>query len=124
MKPRNPFKSLCKVTKDNNTIPPVLSVCRVFKYTRLIKNMTQQQLAEKKTTDGRSFSQSNLSKIESGQIIPSFETVFFFCELTKIDPKDFLECVSKTMYMTNLQAAEYIGKKILKIIMDQDTADS
>ena len=121
---RNPFKSLCKVTKDDNTIPPILSVCRVFKYTRLIMNMTQEHIAGKRTESGESISQSHLSKIERGQLIPTFETLFLYCKLTRIDPKDFLDCVSQTMYMTNLQAAEYIGKKVLKIIMKQDEANN
>ncbi len=118
-KPRNPFKSLCKVTKDNNTIPPEFAVCRVMKYIRLIKNMTQQGIAEVKTPDGKFMSQSYISKIELMQITPTFDTVFLFCQLTKTDPCDFLDCVAKTMYMSNLQAAEYIGKKIMKILMDE-----
>ena len=123
-KPRNPFKSLCKVTKDDNTIPPILSVCRVFKYTRLIMNMTQEHIAGKRTESGESISQSYLSKIERGQLIPTFETLILYCELISIDPKDFLDFVSKTMYMTNLQAAEYIGKKVLKIVMNETEANS
>ena len=123
-KQRNPFKSLCKVTKDDNTIPPILSVCRVFKYTRLIMNMTQEHIAGKRTESGESISQSYLSKIERGQLIPTFEILFLYCELISIDPKDFLDFVTKTMYMTNLQAAEYIGKKVLKIVMNETEANS
>ena len=119
-KPRNPFKLLCKVTKDDNTIPPMLSVCRVFKYTRLIMNMTQEHIADKKTESGECISQSYLSKIERGQLIPTFEILFLYCELIRIDPRDFPDYVAKTMYMTNLQAAEYIGKKVLKIVMDNE----
>lgn len=81
--------------------------------------MSQQQIADAKTPDGKCISQSYISKIEQMQITPTFDTAFLFCQLTKINPCDFLDCVAKTMNMTNLQAAEYIGKKIMKILMEE-----
>lgn len=119
MSQRNPFKSLCKVINDEGIIPPTYSVCRVMRFIRLIKNMKQQDFEARQTFEMEGISQSYLSKIECMDTTPTYETTFIFCQIANVAPCDFLDCVSKTMYMTNLQAAEYIGKKILKIMMEE-----
>ena len=119
-KTRNLFKSICRVKNDNDTIPPEFSVCRVMKYLRHIKEMTQQDIEAAKAPDGKSLSQSYVSKIELMQTTPTFDMIFTFCYITKVDPQVFLDCVSQTMYMTNLEAAEYTCKKVLKTVIEKD----
>lgn len=117
---KKPYLTLCKVKKPNETITPEMSICRVFKYLRLLKCMTQEDISKRQTPDGKSMSQSFISKIEAMKTIPDFETLFIFCALTDTNPQDFLDYVSKTLYMTNGEAAEYIGKAVMKKIIENE----